>query len=97
VTVTAPHAAPSHSLGSGALPVDISSGFALRTEPSGLTIGVGVLSAAEATAGAGAGGDPPGAVAACAEAGCDFGDEPQADSVSTAAHTMIARMYPLGQ
>jgi hypothetical protein len=40
VTVTAPHASPSHSLASGARPVDTSSGRARRTLLFGLTIGL---------------------------------------------------------
>jgi len=51
VTVTAPHASPSHSLGSGARPVETSSGLARRTLLLGLTIGRDVVSAAGVAAG----------------------------------------------
>src|SRR5512136_2003725 len=76
------HASPSHSLGSGAPPVDISSGFALRTEPSGLKTGCGGVSA--------------GARDVAADAGRGLGDGPQAASVSTATLSTIGRMHPPG-
>jgi hypothetical protein len=75
-----PHASPSHSLASGARPVDTSSGWERRTLLLGLTTGFGMLSAGGVTA------------AGVAVAGWDLGDDSQAESVSIVATNTKVRV-----
>ena len=92
MTVPARHASPSHSLASGARPVDTSSGLERRTLWSGLLTGLGALSAGgETSAGAGGGGAALADVDAAGVAGIGraLDDESHAESASAATGRMM--------